>query len=287
MRNFDSVSSRLLGLCTALTLGACGGPAGEESAVGPMLLSSTAKALDTEQAPPLAQAPANMKVEVIDLRVRSEPEGTHPSLVASSYSASNTDNARVNSTDMFFSLLTGHTVTFGTCGVNGASGSGDTYLRLYDPFGIQRAFNDNSCGLLSNLTYVSPANATFRLRAGCAGNTFCSGTVGYSVNGTLFSYSVSNTSSATVNSYDVGLQIVAGQLLTLGTCGVNGASGTGDTYLRLFDPNGVQVASSDDAGGCGLLSNFTYPVQTAGTYLLRAGCYGNTACSGTVSFLSQ
>jgi hypothetical protein len=68
---------------------------------------------------------------------------------------------------------------------------------------------------------------------------------------------------------------------------VNGASGSGDTYMRFYNPSGVQVAYSDDAAGCGALSNFTYAVPASGTYLLRSGCFSNSACSGTVAYLLQ
>jgi hypothetical protein len=38
----------------------------------------------------------------------------------------------------------GQTLTIGTCGVSGASFSGDAYLRLNGPAGNQVAFNDDS-----------------------------------------------------------------------------------------------------------------------------------------------
>ncbi len=59
-------------------------------------------------------------------------------------------------------------------------------------------------------------------------------------------------------------------------------SGTGDTYLRLFNPSGVQVASNDDS--CGRLSFASHAATASGTYQIRAGCYSSNSCSGTVAY---
>ncbi|MFY0577500.1 hypothetical protein ACN28S_27120 [Cystobacter fuscus] len=284
MRYFDTVSSRLLGLFSALTLLACGGPVGEESAVDAASPSSTAKALDTGETPPLEVAPASKEKEAIDLR-GPNPGGDRPSMAAFSYSTSFTNSATTNTADIYFNLSAGQTIVVGTCGVNGASGSGDTYLRFYNPSGVQVAGNDDACGSLSNFTYVVPATGTYRLSAGCFGNLACSGTVGYSLAGVFGTYSTSATNSATINTADVYISLAAGQIITLGTCGLSGASGSGDTYLRFYNPSGVQVANNDDA--CGSLSNFTYTVPATGTYRLSAGCFSSLACSGTLAYLVQ
>lgn len=141
--------------------------------------------------------------------------------------------------------------------------------------------------MLSTMTYTVPTSQSVTLRAGCFGNTACSGTLGVTEVRTMGSYSASNTNSAQVNTYDVWYAYMyPGTTYTIGTCGVAGASGTGDTYLRLYDPNGVQVAFNDDAGGsCGALSTITYSPPAYGAYMIRAGCYSNTACSGTVNVL--
>jgi hypothetical protein len=97
-----------------------------------------------------------------------------------------------------------------------------------------------------------------------------------------FSYSATNTSSATQNTVNFDIQIVAGQTLTIGTCGVPGSSGSGDTFLRLFDAFNTQVAANDDA--CGFLSSFTFTATTTGTFQVRAGCFSSTSCNGTVAF---
>jgi hypothetical protein len=95
----------------------------------------------------------------------------------------------------------------------------------------------------------------------------------------VYSYSASNTNSATVNTVNYNVLLYTGETITIGTCGLPGATSNGDTYLRFRNPANVEVASNDDACG-GVGSKFTYKVPATGTYQLRAGCYGNDACSG-------
>lgn len=99
-----------------------------------------------------------------------------------------------------------------------------------------------------------------------------------------FSYASSNTSSATTNVTQYSVFLFAGQLFTVGTCGVPGASGSGDTYLRIKNPSGVEVGKNDDSSGCGLLSNFSIIASTTGTHAIHAGCFSSNSCSGTVAF---
>lgn len=100
-----------------------------------------------------------------------------------------------------------------------------------------------------------------------------------------FDYSASNTNSAQQNTTNVTVNLLAGQTLTVGTCGITGTSASGDTYLRLTGPNGTFVAGNDDACG-GLSSNFNYtvPAGGAGTYVIKAGCFSSGSCSGRVGY---
>lgn len=100
-----------------------------------------------------------------------------------------------------------------------------------------------------------------------------------------FTYSKANTSSATTNTAQKTVTLFEQQVFTVGTCGVPGATGSGDTYLRLKDSMGVEVASNDNSGSpCGKLSNISIIVPATGTYVIHAGCYANTTCSGTVVY---
>jgi hypothetical protein len=204
------------------------------------------------------------------------------------YIASNTSSATVNTANHGIYLAAGQTLHIGTCGVAGASGSGDTYLRLFNSSGSQVAANDDACGgLLSNLSYTVPAGAsgTYQVRAGCYSSGSCAGTVAWTIRGS-FSYSATNTSNATVNTVNHPVYLVSGQRIQVGTCGLEGATGSGDTYLRFHDAAGTQVAGNDDACG-GRLSDFSYtpPVGATGTHQIRAGCFSSGSCSGTVAYL--
>ncbi|MHA7630203.1 Ig-like domain-containing protein [Corallococcus sp. M7] len=208
-----------------------------------------------------------------------------------SYSARNTNDATVGTVNQSIAMVAGQTFTVGTCGVAGSTFTGDTYLRLFSPNGTLVAFNDNACGGAgSNFVYTVPSSGTYSFQAGCAANTACTGTVAWTLNSPssgsgTFNYSASNTSSATVNTGNLTLTLLAGQTFTVGTCGVTGASFSGDTYLRLYGPNGTQLTFNDDACG-GVGSNFVYtvPAGGSGSYQIRAGCYSSNSCSGTVAW---
>src|SRR5262249_17616772 len=98
----------------------------------------------------------------------------------------------------------------------------------------------------------------------------------------------SATPNGAVQNFDQYLiALLPGQTVTVSTCptGVAGANGTGDTILRLLDPQGNEVAVNDDANGaCGLLSTLTFTAAWKGTYSVRAGCFDSTACSGLVAY---
>jgi hypothetical protein len=101
-----------------------------------------------------------------------------------------------------------------------------------------------------------------------------------------FTYSHINTNSAMLGT-DRGISLRGGMRIAIGTCGIGGAWAIRDTYLRLFDPNGVQVASNDDA--CGDFSSYmtyTVPANAGGIYTIRAGCFGMSSCSGNVVYVS-
>lgn len=74
-----------------------------------------------------------------------------------------------------------------------------------------------------------------------------------------------------------------GELFTVGTCGMSGASAVGDTFLRVKDANGIEIASNNNAQGCNGGSNLSFVIPATGTYTIHAGCAGNTSCSGTVA----
>ncbi len=103
----------------------------------------------------------------------------------------------------------------------------------------------------------------------------------------FFSYSASNTNSATQNTVNRSITLAAGQTIQVTTCSnrIPGASANGDTYLRLYSPSNSEVASNDD--NCGSLASYlsyTVPPGGGGTYVIRAGCFSSGSCSGTVGY---
>lgn len=209
-----------------------------------------------------------------------------------SFSASNTNGAQQNTTNKVLALTAGQTLTVGTCGLAGATADGDTYLRMISPGGALVAANDDACGSASsNFTYTVLTSGNHELRAGCYSSGSCSGTVvwqlaGGPAEGGTYGFNASNTQSARQNTVNQNVTVRAGQKITLGTCGLAGSAANGDTYVRLSGVDGTEVAASDDAcGGNG--SNLSYTAPTAGTLQIRAGCYNNTSCGGTVAWTLQ
>jgi len=215
------------------------------------------------------------------------------------YTATNTNSAQQNTVDKTLTFAAGDIVEVGTCGLEGATVEGDSFLRLNNAT-AEVASNDDSCGGRgSYIKYTVPAAGSFTIRGGCYTTGSCGGTVVWKVTpgtpggggGTSgsFAFSGSNTNSAQQNTTNHNVTLAAGQVIKLGTCTVTGASGTGDTYLRLHGvgTSGPQVAANDDS--CGTLSYLTYtvPAGAGGTYQIRAGCYSSNSCSGTVAYTIQ
>ncbi|MBU1070261.1 PPC domain-containing protein [Myxococcota bacterium] len=198
-----------------------------------------------------------------------------------SFWTSNTNSAQQNTYMFAVTLAAGATYTFSTCG----AGSGDTYLRLkYN--GADVAYNDDACGLLSTITYKAPTAGVYYISAGCFSSNSCSGTVYVNLIGSDAPpappwnwYSVTNTNSATQYTKDLWYWLSAGYTYTFSTCGTS----TTDTYLRL-KYTGVDVAVNDDA--CGLQSSISYAPAVSGYYVINAGCYSSSSCTGTVNLTS-
>ena len=101
------------------------------------------------------------------------------------------------------------------------------------------------------------------------------------------SYSTSNTNSGTQNTVDCRIRVCPGTVLTLETCNGNGKSCDGDTYLRLFDGSGYELAANDDR--CGMCSAiaFHFRGHSCQEYTVKQGCYGDVGCSGTVQITHE
>ncbi|HWN67749.1 MAG TPA: pre-peptidase C-terminal domain-containing protein, partial [Haliangium sp.] len=221
----------------------------------------------------------------------TEPPPPPPPGNSFNYTATNTNSAQQNTTNFNFNVAAGDRVTVATCGLTGSTFTGDTFLRLFNG-ATQVANNDDACGGNgSSLTHTATAAGTLQVRAGCFSSGSCTGTVviqitpGTPPTGGSFNFTATNTNSAQQNTVNQTVALTAGKTIQFGTCTVPGSSGTGDTFLRLFNPSGVEVASNDDS--CGTLSFASHAATVSGNFTIRAGCFQNTSCSGTVAFTVQ
>ncbi|AKQ67243.1 Trypsin domain protein [Myxococcus hansupus] len=207
---------------------------------------------------------------------------------ALTYSRANTQSALTNTAQATLSLVAGQTALIGTCGTPGSFASGDTVLRLYNAANTQVAVNDDTLGLGNRCSFIryqvpTGASGDYTLRAGCYDDKACRATVTWSVGAA--SFSVANTQSATVNTSNHRVTLTEGQRLHVGTCGQPGATKVGDTFIRLFDPQGQEMAFNDDAcGGTGSQIQYTVPAGKGGVWEVRAGCYSTGSCSGNLAW---
>ncbi len=98
-----------------------------------------------------------------------------------------------------------------------------------------------------------------------------------------FTYNATATNSAQTNTTNYTIALEQGQTLTIATCGLPGANFTGDTYLRLHNAYGAEVAANDDACG-GRGSSITFTAAVTGDYIIAAGCFSSGTCSGSVAW---
>ncbi|WP_375754334.1 hypothetical protein [Corallococcus exercitus] len=217
------------------------------------------------------------------------------------YSATATASATNENSALFPLFLSANeTVMIGTCGLTEATPDplGGNILRLQEPSGASvtswGVFSPGSgCLVPSRISYTAPSSGTYTVWAGCSANTACSGTVAVSRRKGVTPYSASITNSARQNTFNKQYYFDGGETIRVSTCESNalGASvGNGNTYLRLFQQvAGVyfEVASNDDAAGCGSASELIYTAPAAGNYQVRAGCAGNTACSANFAVYSE
>ncbi|UJR81980.1 hypothetical protein [Sandaracinus amylolyticus] len=82
---------------------------------------------------------------------------------------------------------------------------------------------------------------------------------------------------------EVAIELGEGEELHAATCGVAGATFSGDTTLALIAPDGSRVAFNDDA--CfSLGSAFRFVVRRSGRYVVQTECYGSSQdCGGTLA----
>lgn len=161
-----------------------------------------------------------------------------------------------------------------------AGSSLDTYLRLLNANGVELAFNDDSVGLNSRLSFTASTGGTYYLSAQGYGSTIG----GYSLSMTQTApvdAIAGNTSTSAALSPSLpqnstvdlpGDQDWFRISLTAGSrydFALNATTGSSlDTYMRLLDGNGTQLAVNDDA--VGLNSRISFTATSSGTYYVSA-----------------
>ena len=100
-------------------------------------------------------------------------------------------------------------------------------------------------------------------------------------------YSTSNTVSATRGISYCAFTACVGDNVIISLITSDAASiieCTGDTYLRLYDSTGAQVAYNDDFSSGNSCSKIIYPVTSSGCqiFTIWEGCYSTGTCSGIV-----
>ena len=96
---------------------------------------------------------------------------------------------------------------------------------------------------------------------------------------------VQDTNSAQQSTVNVALYICASQKLVFSLCSAYGGLCNTDTYIRLYDAQGRQVASNDDY--CEFCSQMTVAfTEGCQSYSLHQGCYSSDSCGGRLAVAS-
>jgi subtilisin family serine protease len=208
---------------------------------------------------------------------------TTASLSASAAQASSIDTA--GDQDWFrLSLVAGYRYEFA---LNAAAGSTlNTFMSLLDANGVQIAFNDNTVGLNSRLSFAATNSGTFYLNAQGAAGSIGAYTLALTEAPPVDSIAANTATTAVltptapqVSSVDLAgdqdwfrLSLAAGYRYDFAMDATLGS--TIDTYLRLLNGNGVELAFNDNS--IGLNSRLSFTASAGGTYYLSAQGYGAT-----------
>ncbi len=201
--------------------------------------------------------------------------------------------------DMFaFDLVAGETL-LADIDAEVLGSSLDSILRLFDATGMQLAFNDDSNGVDSAITYVAPASGRYYLGVSSFANfsydpnlpeSGTGGSVGFydltiAVDtgdtlgtATLFSVplGIPVVTAETIDAFsDVDMfafDLVAGETL-MADIDAEVLGSSLDSILRLFDATGRQLAFNDDSNGVD--SAITYVAPASGRYYLGVSSWAN------------
>lgn len=181
-------------------------------------------------------------------------------------------------------LAAGQMAEFTFCAGGGAA-TFDTYLTLRDSNCAVVAYNDDSCNLLSEITYEISSTGMYYLEVNscCTGGSGGDYTLAYQYLPSCltcpdYNYQITPTADyqTHASSIIVGgckiyeMVLTAGNTVTFTFC-EGGGSVPFDSYLRLYDGTCLEVAYNDDF--CGGASQISYQVPSDGIYYLQVTSY--------------
>lgn len=152
----------------------------------------------------------------------------------------------------------------------------------------QGCFEDSDCSGMIQVSngevLQSPSNQpSYTVLPTALPSLSASETIGYCP-----SYSASDTNSSLSHSVDCYISACAGASVVVSACSLSGGAGaaagacSGDTYYRVYDSAGSEIAWNDDY--CGYCSRVRFEASGAcQTYRIAQGCYKSSACSATTS----
>jgi len=188
--------------------------------------------------------------------------------------------------EVYLQGATAYTFTF--C-EGGGTADGDTILTLYDASCTEVAYNDDYCGLLSQIDYTPTTRGYYYLQVNRYSDTApvtwtlaykytpdtcaaCPGTSGTLTPSTMYQTLTGNHGVQGCDRYAVSM--TAGYTYRFTYC-EGGGTANYDTYILLFDSACSEVGGNDDY--CGLQSQIDYVCPATGTYYieLNSCCIGN------------
>jgi len=226
------------------------------------------------------------------LFAKKEPSSSDAKSLLACGGSSTASIASGGNSDYDFVVSSSTSVTFTTCG---SVNSFDTTIEVLNDAGARVGFNDDSCGLLSNLQLnlgagrytvrvrgFGSSSGSFTLRAVCAigcGSVVTGTTVGAANN---FAAGLGNPAGDVSFVFSTNVATTA----TFTTCG---GSSNYDTFLRLVQGT-TEIASNDDS--CGLQSRIVQQLAAGQTTVVVDGFQSSVGaftltvtCAGGINVL--
>ncbi|MEJ8801261.1 MBG domain-containing protein [Pontibacter sp. H249] len=170
----------------------------------------------------------------------------------------------------------GKNYRFSHCSYLGGASTGDSELKLYNSTGTVIASNDDAVGLSAELNWICTASGYYFVQQqGKSGTTGASAerTIAYdmpSVYPHTSTYTARGGSGSMYRFYGEN-----GKTYKFSLCETMGGSSTGDSEMKIYNSQGAEVATNDDA--CGTASEITWTCTASGYYFVQQQGKSGTA----------